>query len=70
MRVILLEVNSDVIRQRLVERGRETAQEIDARIAHNQQLPPLEHPHLYVLNNDFSLAETGPKLMSLLKRGD
>ncbi|AUD06129.1 phosphonate metabolism protein/1,5-bisphosphokinase (PRPP-forming) PhnN [Spirosoma pollinicola] len=70
MRVILLEVNSDAIRQRLVERGRETAQEIDARIAHNQQLPPVEHPHLYVLNNDSSLAEAGVKLMALLKGGD
>ena len=70
MRVILLDVNSDVIRQRLVERGRETAQEIDARIAHNQQLPPVEHPRLNVLNNDSSLAETGAKLIALLKGGD
>ncbi|MBC3788499.1 phosphonate metabolism protein/1,5-bisphosphokinase (PRPP-forming) PhnN [Spirosoma utsteinense] len=70
MRVILLEVNSDVIRQRLVERGRETAEEIDARIAHNQQLAPVEHPHLHVLNNDFSLAETGAKLMALLTGAD
>ncbi|WP_223834280.1 hypothetical protein [Spirosoma profusum] len=70
MRVILLEVNSDIIRQRLVERGRETVQEIEARIAHNQQLPPVGHPRLYVLNNDSSLAETGAKLMALLKGRD
>jgi ribose 1,5-bisphosphokinase len=66
MQVILLEVSAAVIRQRLVERGRETAQEIEARIAHNQQLPPIEHPHLHVLNNDSSLSETGAKLMALL----
>ena len=70
MRVILLDVNSDLIRQRLVERGRETAQEIEARIAHNQQLPPVEHPRLHVLNNDSSLAEAGVKLMALLKGRD
>lgn len=67
MHVILLDVSEAVIRQRLVERGRETAQEIEARIAHNQQLPPMEHPHLHVLNNDSSLAETGARLMVLLK---
>ena len=70
MQVILLEVSEDVIRQRLIKRGRETAQEIEARIAHNQQLPPVEHPHLHVLNNDSSLTETGVKLMALLNRKD
>lgn len=70
MLVILVKVNSDIIRQRLVERGRETVQEIEARIAHNQQLPPVEHPRLYVLNNDSSLAEAGVKLITLLKGGD
>ena len=70
MQVILLEVSEAVIRQRLVERGRETAQEIEARIAHNQQLPPVEHPHLHILNNNSSLAETGARLMALLKGED
>ena len=70
MQVILLEVSEEIIRQRLVERGRETAQEIEARIAHNQQLPPVEHPRLHLLNNDASLAETGAKLMALLKRDE
>ena len=66
MRVILLEVSADTIRQRLEERGRETADEIEARIAHNQQLPPVTHPHLHTLNNDTPLAETGSKFIDLL----
>ncbi len=70
MQVILLEVSEAVIRKRLVERGRETAQQIEARIAHNQELPPVEHPHLHVLNNDAPLAETGASFMALLKRKD
>jgi ribose 1,5-bisphosphokinase len=68
MQVIKLEVHSDTIRQRLQERGRETAEEIEARIAHNQQLAPVEHPHLHVLNNDTPLSETGAKLLALLNR--
>lgn len=68
MRVILLEVSVDTIRQRLEQRGRETAEEIDARIAHNQQLPAVMHPHLYILNNDTPLAVTGDKFVDLLNQ--
>jgi ribose 1,5-bisphosphokinase len=67
MRVILLEVSPEVIRQRLEERGRETADEIDARIAHNQQLPAVSHPHLHVLDNNTPLADTGARFIELLK---
>ena len=67
MRVILLEVSPEIIRQRLVERGRETADEINARIEHNQQLAAVSHPHLHVLNNDTPLTETGARFIDLLK---
>ena len=67
LQVILLEVSADTIRQRLEQRGRETADEIEARIVHNQQLPAVTHPHLHILNNDTPLAETGNKFIELLK---
>ncbi len=66
MRVILLEVSAATIRQRLEQRGRETADEIEARIVHNQQLPAVAHPHLHILNNDTPLAETADKFIHLL----
>lgn len=66
MRVVLVEASPAVIRQRLAERGRESPDEIQARITHNQQLPPVEHPHLHVLQNDASLAEAGTKFIELL----
>jgi ribose 1,5-bisphosphokinase len=68
IQVILVEVDPDVMRQRLEERGRETQEEIQARVAHNQQLPPVEHPQLHRLNNNRSLAETSAKLIDLLKQ--
>ena len=68
MQVILVEVNPDTIRQRLEQRGRETLEEIEARLAHNQQLPPVEHPHLHRLNNDTSLAETAARFIDLLNQ--
>ena len=67
MRVVLIEVSPDVLRQRLTDRGRETPEEINARIERNLQIPPVGHPHLIVLNNDAPLAESGARLVALLK---
>jgi ribose 1,5-bisphosphokinase len=68
MQVILVEVSPDALRQRLEERGRETQEEIQARLDHNQQLLPVGHPHLHRLNNDTPLAETTARLIDLLKQ--
>lgn len=67
MQVILLEVSAERIRQRLEERGRETADEIEARIEHNQRLPPVTHPHLHIVNNDTPLTETSARFVELLQ---
>lgn len=67
MRVILIHVSPDVLRQRLTDRGRETPDEINARIERNQQIPPLVHPNLIILNNDTPLAESGARFIELLK---
>lgn len=67
LRVILVEASAPIIRQRLLERGRESTEEIQARIEHNQQLPPIQHPNLQILNNDSPLAEAGAAFIAMLK---
>lgn len=67
MRVILIEVSPDVLRQRLTDRGREAPAEIDARIERNRQLAPVVHPNLIVLNNDAPLSESGTRFIGLLR---
>lgn len=67
MRIVLIEVSPDVLRQRLTDRGRETPEEINARIDRSQQIAPVEHPNLIVLNNDASLVEAGARFVALLK---
>jgi ribose 1,5-bisphosphokinase len=66
MQVILIDVSPDVLRQRLTDRGRETPEEIDARIERNNQIPPIHHPNLTVLNNDKGLEESGLRFVELL----
>ncbi|QIP17384.1 phosphonate metabolism protein/1,5-bisphosphokinase (PRPP-forming) PhnN [Spirosoma aureum] len=66
MRIILIDVSPDVLRQRLTDRGRETTEEINARIERNQQIPPVHHPNLLILNNDASLVESGARFIDML----
>lgn len=67
MHVVSIDVSPDVLRQRLTDRGRETAIEIDARIERNLQIPPIVHPNLIVLNNDAPLAESGARFVVMLQ---
>lgn len=68
MQVVLIEVSADVLRQRLLDRGRETVTEINDRIERNRQISPVQHPDLVVLNNDRSLEETGARFVDLLRQ--
>lgn len=67
MRVVLIEVSPDVLRQRLTSRGRETPAEIEQRIERNLQISAIVHPNLIILNNDAPLAETGVRFVALLR---
>lgn len=67
LRVVLIEVSPDVLRQRLTDRGRETPNEIEQRIQHSRQLAPVAYPNLIVLNNDAPLAESGARLVAFLR---
>ncbi len=67
LRVISVEVSAGVVLERLEQLSLESGEEIEARIVHNEQLTPVKHPHLQVLNNDGPLAETGARFIELLK---
>ncbi|MHC8319236.1 phosphonate metabolism protein/1,5-bisphosphokinase (PRPP-forming) PhnN [Pseudomonas sp. GB2N2] len=67
---ILLTVNENVLRERLLRRGRETIEEIEARLRRNQ-LFTADHSNsetdIYRLDNSGDLAATVGNLLSLLR---
>ncbi|GAB3639897.1 hypothetical protein [Spirosoma arcticum] len=68
MRVVLIDVSPDVLRQRLTDRGCETPAEIEERIGRSQQIAPVAHPNLIVLTNDDPLAASGTRFVKVLAR--
>lgn len=64
---VLIRIDLQVLRQRLSARGRETAEEIDARIARAAEFGPIHHPALAVIGNDASLGEAGEAFVRLLR---
>lgn len=67
---VLVEVAEEVLAERLIARGRETAAEIRARLERSRALPQPDHPELVVIRNDGDLAEAGDALLDLLTRPD
>lgn len=67
IRVLLINVSPDVLRQRLTKRGRETPGEIERRIERSRLIAPVAHPNLIVLNNDKPLVESGARFITLLQ---
>lgn len=63
--VVLIEASAAVLRTRLEARGRETAEEIERRIARATAFD-LVHPNLVRLSNDGPLAEAGDRLLALV----
>jgi ribose 1,5-bisphosphokinase len=64
---VLIRIDPAVLRQRLMERGRETADEIDLRIRRAVALEPADHPALVVISNDGTLSEAGEGFVRLLR---
>jgi ribose 1,5-bisphosphokinase len=63
---VLLKVDDAVLRQRLLARGRETQEEIEARLARNGRFTVellAEHPGLLVLDNSGDLQQTVARLL-------
>ncbi|RJX79905.1 phosphonate metabolism protein/1,5-bisphosphokinase (PRPP-forming) PhnN [Pseudomonas sp. LS-2] len=73
--VVLLSVDQAVLRQRLLARGRESAQEIEARLARNAQFadellaaPATKAPSVILLDNSGELAQTVSRLLQRIDR--
>ncbi len=68
---VLLTVEDETLRQRLHARGRESAEEIEARLARNagfaDTLLAGENPDLCLLDNSGSLAQTCQRLLQLIE---
>ncbi len=65
LRVVLIAVDPAILRTRLLARARESAAEIDSRVARAAAFT-VEHPNLYVIRNEGPLAEAGGELVALL----
>ena len=64
---VLIEVSPQVLRQRLQARGRESADEIEARLQRAGEFDFLQHGRLLRFRNDAPLASTGPEFVELIR---
>lgn len=62
---ILIDVDHEILAQRLQARGRESITQIEQRLARNQQLKPLASD-MFILHNNTSLSEAGHGLVDFL----
>ncbi len=65
---VLIQVDPTLLLQRLVERGRESEQQIDKRIQRAAEFSELSAPNLQVIKNNQQLAKAGENLIHLLKK--
>lgn len=65
---VLVEVSPSVLRERLQARGRESAEDIDARMRRAGEFDSLQHCRLLRFSNDAPLATTGPAFVELIRR--
>lgn len=64
---VLIRIDPAVLRQRLAARGRETAEEIEARIRRAADFGAIDHPALVTLPNNGALEEAGEAFLALLR---
>lgn len=64
---VRVEVRPEVLRERLLARGRETADEVEQRLARNARLQALNDPAVHVLDNSTSLEAAVAALFALLR---
>ncbi|MGH2291762.1 MULTISPECIES: phosphonate metabolism protein/1,5-bisphosphokinase (PRPP-forming) PhnN [Pseudomonas] len=63
---VLIDVKPQVLRERLLARGRETAHEIEQRLARNSGLQAVADPSVHVLDNSTTLEAAVTRLFKLL----
>jgi ribose 1,5-bisphosphokinase len=64
---VLIEIDPNVLRQRLSARGRETPDEIEARIRRAREFGAVDHPALAIIANNGPLTEAGEAFVTLLR---
>lgn len=64
---VLITIDPAVLRQRLLARGREMPDQVEARIRRATELEAVCHPALAVIANNGPLAEAGEAFVSLLR---
>ncbi|MGC9423704.1 phosphonate metabolism protein/1,5-bisphosphokinase (PRPP-forming) PhnN [Vibrio sp.] len=64
---VLIQVDLDLLRERLLNRGRETPAQIDKRIQRAQDFTGLQAPNMQVIENNAELGLAGDELVKLLK---
>ncbi|NWL46409.1 MULTISPECIES: phosphonate metabolism protein/1,5-bisphosphokinase (PRPP-forming) PhnN [Pseudomonas] len=64
---VLVEVKAEVLRQRLLARGRETAEEVEQRLARSARLQAAADPSVHVLDNSSTLEAAVAAFVSLLR---
>ncbi|MEC4559786.1 phosphonate metabolism protein/1,5-bisphosphokinase (PRPP-forming) PhnN [Pseudomonas inefficax] len=64
---VLVQVRPEVLRERLLACGRESAEEVEQRLARNARLQALADPSLHVLDNSTTLETAVAALFALLR---
>jgi ribose 1,5-bisphosphokinase len=64
---VLIRIDPAVLRQRLSARGRETLEQVEARIQRAVELEAVDHPALVTISNNGPLAHAGEAFLSLLR---
>lgn len=70
IQVILVSTSTEVLRNRLLKRNRETPEKIEKRLHRASLQCNIEHPYLIKLNNDTDLAQSGAAFIKLLTNPD
>ncbi len=66
MRVVLIKASTEVLRERLRKRQRESDAEIELRLQRASSFNRIEHPNVTVLSNDGTLEQAGEAFTQLL----
>lgn len=64
---VLIRIDAAVLRRRLLARGRETPEQIEARIQRAAALDAVDHPALVTISNSGPLAHAGEAFLALLR---